>query len=84
MIAEALRQYFEMNCKPSAASREGQKLGAEYETFILIPTHKGTCNQGYMPLPMSGVAGIPGILENLTREKTWIKFLGGCSGNSNG
>ena len=54
MNYEELIQYFELHCKPSAAAKEGQKLGVEYEILVLVPNNKGSSNQGYHPLPMTG------------------------------
>ena len=63
MNYEELKQYFELHCKPSAAAKEGQKLGVEYETLVLVPSKKGSSKQGYHPLPITGESGIPGVLE---------------------
>ena len=60
MNYEELIQYFELHCKPSAAAKEGQKLGVEYETLVLVPGKEGSSKQGYHPLLVTGESGIPG------------------------
>ncbi|SVC97431.1 uncharacterized protein METZ01_LOCUS350285, partial [marine metagenome] len=63
MNYQELKQYFELHCKPSAAAKEGQKLGVEYEILVLVAGKKGSSKQGYHPLPVTGESGIPGVLE---------------------
>ena len=63
-----LKQYFELNCKPSAASKDGQKLGAEYETMVIVPEKNDVSLGRYMPLGMEGGGGVPGILLHFQEQ----------------
>lgn len=59
-----MKDYFNLSCKPSAAGPEGQKLGLEYETTILLPEPEDSSGTGYRPMPMQGEGGILTVLEN--------------------
>mgnify|MGYP005721734895 FL=1 len=63
MDNKELKQYFELNCKPSASERSGQKLGPEYECLVLIPDRKDASGQSYRPLGMDEQDGVPGVLR---------------------
>ena len=63
MDNKELKQYFELNCKPSASERSGQKLGPEYECLVLIPDRKNASGQSYRPLGMDEQEGVPGVLR---------------------
>ena len=68
MEYKELKQYFELNCKPSAASNDGQKLVAEYETMVIVPEKNDVSLGKYMPLGMEGGGGIPEILLHFQEQ----------------
>ena len=63
MDNKELKHYFELNCKPSASERSGQKLGSEYECLVLIPDRNNASGQSYRPLGMDEQEGVPGVLR---------------------
>ena len=63
MDNKELKQYFELNCKPSASERSGQKLGPEYECLVLIPDRNNASGQSFRPLGMDEQEGVPGVLR---------------------
>ena len=76
MDIKELKQYFELNCKPSASERSGQKLGPEYECLVLIPDRKDASGQSCRPLGMDEQEGVPGVLRRFqeigaTRGEIW-------------
>lgn len=63
-----LKQYFELHCKPSAQSPEGQKLGAEYEVLVVIPDKCDAFGKKYLPIQFSKKGGVSELLKRYKEQ----------------